>query len=94
MAYTSLRKYLIKDGYLRIAPEVFMRIAPNRKASQKHYDRLKEYAPSTGKVIIIRLTEKQYANITYLTGGPDNQEKKDPGRKISVQKNHHSRKTF
>jgi len=26
-------------------------------------------------VIIIRLTEKQYANITYLTGGPDNQEK-------------------
>ena len=75
MAYTSLRKYLIKDGYLRIAPEVFMRIAPNRKASQKHYDRLKEYAPSTGNVMIIRLTEKQYANITYLTGGSDNQEK-------------------
>ena len=69
-----LRKYLIKDGYLRIAPEVFMHIVPNRKASQKHYDRLKEYAPSTGKVIIIRLTEKQYANITYPTGGPDNQE--------------------
>jgi CRISPR-associated protein Cas2 len=40
-AYTNLRKFLIKDGYLRIAPEVFMRIITNRKTAQKHFDRLK-----------------------------------------------------
>ena len=74
-AYTELRKFLIKDGYLRIAPEVFMRITTNRKTAQKHFDRLKEYAPATGEVRILRLTEKQYANITYLTGCPDEQEK-------------------
>jgi len=73
-AYTNLRKFLIKDGYLRIAPEVFVRITANRKAAQKHYDRLQEYAPKTGIVRIIRLTEKQFANITYLTGKPDRQE--------------------
>jgi len=27
-----------------------------------------------GTVRILRLTEKQYANISYLTGGPDKQE--------------------
>ena len=74
-AYTNLRKFLIKYGYHRIAPEVFMRITTNRKTAQKHFDRLKEYAPATGEVRILRLTEKQYANITYLTGCPDEQEK-------------------
>jgi CRISPR-associated protein Cas2 len=34
--YTKLRKFLHKDGYLRIAPEVYMRIVQNRKASEKH----------------------------------------------------------
>lgn len=38
--YTKLRKFLQKDGYLRIAPEVYMRIVPNRKASEKHYRRV------------------------------------------------------
>ena len=33
-AYTNLRKFLIKDGYLRIAPEVFMRITTNRKTAK------------------------------------------------------------
>ena len=74
-AYTNLRKFLIKDGYLRIGPEIFMRITQNRKSAQKHYDRVKEYLPSTGTVMAIRLTEKQYANITYLSGEPDSQEK-------------------
>ena len=27
--YTKLRKFLHKDGYLRIAPEVYMRIVQN-----------------------------------------------------------------
>lgn len=32
--YTKLKKFLHKDGYLRIAPEVYMRIVQNRKAFQ------------------------------------------------------------
>ena len=72
--YTLLRKHLTKDGYLRIAPEVFVRIVPNRKAAEKHYRRLSEVAPRTGTVRVLRLTEKQYAKCFYLTGGPDYQE--------------------
>ncbi len=73
--YTNLRKFLQKDGYLRIAPEVYMRVVPNRKASEKHYRRIDEMAPRTGAVRLLRLTEKQYSNIYMVTGEADLQEK-------------------
>ncbi len=73
--YTNLRKFLQKDGYLRIAPEVYMRVVPNRKASEKHYRRIDEMAPRTGTVRLLRLTEKQYSNIYMVTGETDLQEK-------------------
>ena len=73
--YTKLKKFLHKDGYLRIAPEVYMRIVKNRKASEKHFRRIEEYAPKTGTVRLLHLTEKQYNNIYLVTGEPDYQEK-------------------
>lgn len=73
--YTKLRKFLQKDGYIRIAPEVFMRIVQNRKTSEKHYRRIEEVAPRTGTVRLLRLTEKQYEKIYMVTGAVDYQEK-------------------
>ena len=73
--YTKLRKFLQKDGYIRIAPEVYMRVVQNRKASEKHYRRIEEAAPKTGVVRLLRLTEKQFSNIFMVTGEPDYQEK-------------------
>jgi len=73
--YTILRKFLIKDGYLRIAPEVFMRVTPTRRSSEKHFRRLAAVAPKTGTVRVLHMTEKQYEGIYLLTGTPDYQEK-------------------
>lgn len=73
--YTRLRKFLQKDGYIRIAPEVYMRIVQNRKTSEKHYRRIEEVAPKSGTVRLLRLTEKQYDKIYMLTGEADYQEK-------------------
>ena len=73
--YTKLRKFLRKDGYLRIAPEVYMRIVQNRKTAEKHYRRIDEVAPKTGLVRMLRLTEKQYNNIYLVTGETDYQAK-------------------
>ena len=72
--YTKLRKFLLKDGYIRIAPEVFMRVVQNRKASEKHYRRIDEVKPKTGVVRLLRLTERQYNNIYMVIGEPDYQE--------------------
>lgn len=73
--YTKLRKFLQKDGYIRIAPAVYMRVVANRKSSEKHYRRIDEVAPRTGVVRLLRLTEKQYNNIHMVTGDHDYQEK-------------------
>lgn len=73
--YARLRKFLHKDGYIRIAPEAFMRVVQNRKTSEKHYRRIEEYAPKTGTVRLLRLTEKQYNNIYMVSGEKDYQEK-------------------
>ena len=43
--YTKLRKFLHKYGYIRIVPEVFMRIVQNRKASEKLIIRQKWLGP-------------------------------------------------
>lgn len=75
MAYTAFRNFLISDGYLRIGAELFMRIVTNRKGAEKHIRRLQEYNPGSGTVRILRLTEKQFAKIQYLTGGPNMQER-------------------
>lgn len=72
--YTKLRNFLYSDGYLRIGTELFMRITSSRKATEKHMRRLEKYAPNTGTVRVIKLTERQYAGIWYLTGQPDLQE--------------------
>jgi CRISPR-associated protein Cas2 len=72
--YTMFRKFLISDGYMRIAPEVFMRIVQNRKAAQKHYRRMEHYLPTTGTVRVLKLTEKQYANMYMPVAEPDYQE--------------------
>ncbi len=73
--YTKLRKFLQRDGYLRIAPEVYMRIVQNRKAAEKHCRRIEEVAPKTGTVRLLRLTEKQFNNIYMVTGEADYQER-------------------
>lgn len=52
-----------------------MRIMQNRKASEKHYRRIEEYAPKTEVVKLLRLTEKQYNNIYMVSGDSDYQEK-------------------
>ena len=74
--YTKLRKFLLADGYQRIAQDVFMRVVTNRKGAEKHYRRLDEHAPTTGTVRVLRLTEKQYARTYMLAEDYDYQEDK------------------
>ena len=74
-AYTRLRKFLILDGYNLIGPELFMRVATNRKSAEKHLRRMEEFNPKTGVVRVLKLTETQYKKIWFLTGDEDYQEK-------------------
>lgn len=74
-AYAKLRKFLESDGYLMLQSEVFMRITTNRKSAEKHLRRIQAFNPKTGVIRILKITEKQYANIWMMTGEVDYQEK-------------------
>lgn len=73
--YTESRKFLIKDEYLLLQCEVFMRITNNHKGVEKHLNRIKKNIPSTGTVRILRLTEKQFCNIGLYQFEGDLQER-------------------
>ena len=60
-----------------------MRITPTRRTSEKHYHRLEEYAPKSGAVRVLRLTEKQYDGI-YLLVGEDDYQEKTVGKKCHI----------
>ena len=47
------------------------------KNSEKHFRRIEEYAPRTGVVRMLRLTEKQYENISMISRIEDLQERRD-----------------
>lgn len=51
-----------------------MRITNNRKGAEKHMNRIKKYIPSTETVRIIRLSEKQFCNMSLYQFEEDLQE--------------------
>lgn len=73
--YTQFRKRLVAEGFVLLQPEVFMRVSPTRAAAEHLEEQLREDVPETGAICVLTLTERQYASIRYLTGGPDRQER-------------------
>ncbi|MBQ5998130.1 MAG: CRISPR-associated endonuclease Cas2 [Treponema sp.] len=74
-AYTELRKFLAGDGYLKLQPDVFIRVEDTKKSCIKHQNRIKRYLPSTGEVRMLILTEKQFENCVLCQEKPDLQER-------------------
>ena len=73
-AYAELRKFLIKDGYLLLQPEVFMRVENTKKNCIKHQNRIKQFLPPTGTVRMFIITEKQYSSCALCQEEVDLQE--------------------
>jgi len=72
--YTELRKFLIKDGYLLLQPEVFMRVENTKKNCEKHQNRIKEFLPKSGTVRMFILTENQFSSCVLFQENLDLQE--------------------
>ncbi|MDO4467457.1 MAG: CRISPR-associated endonuclease Cas2 [Bacillota bacterium] len=72
--YTNFRKELVKNGFIQQIPDIYMRVCSSRKSCDKYIQKMYEKAPKTGKIIVLKLTEKQYKKRIYITGEPDKQE--------------------
>lgn len=72
--YTAFRKLLLAKGFVLMQPEVFMAVAPTRRAAEQLLTHLQAQSPTTGTVCALVLTERQYASMRYLVGCPPYQE--------------------
>lgn len=66
--YRKFRKYLIKSGFIMQQESVYSKLTLNGMAAKTVASNVKKNAPPSGIVELLIVTEKQYANIEYITG--------------------------
>ena len=66
--YRVFRKYLIKEGYLMLQESVYAKLVTNDGAASAGIMRLRKNRPPQGLVQVLKVTEKQFATMTYITG--------------------------
>ena len=67
-AYLLFRKYLINEGFIMLQESVYSKLILNSEQSNSLYERVKRNAPSKGLIEFLVITERQYANIRFITG--------------------------
>lgn len=66
--YRLFRKHLIKDGFLMLQESVYAKLVINEGAAGAVVMRLRKHRPSHGLVQVLKVTEKQFATMEYITG--------------------------
>lgn len=66
--YRLFRKSLIKEGYLMMQESVYAKLVTNDGAAGAAVMRLRKYRPPEGLVQVLKITEKQFATMEYITG--------------------------
>lgn len=67
-AYRLFRKFLIQDGYLMLQQSVYAKLAVNDGAAGASIMRLRKHHPPDGLVQVLRVTEKQFATMEFISG--------------------------
>lgn len=66
--YRIFRKYLISEGYLMLQESVYAKLVTNDGAAGAAIMRLRKHRPPQGLVQVLKVTEKQFATMVYITG--------------------------
>lgn len=67
--YRLFRKRLLKEGYLMLQESVYAKLVINDSAANSAIRQLRKIRPPVGLVQALKVTEKQYATMAYITGG-------------------------
>lgn len=68
--YAHFRKKLINDGFIMLQESVYCKLVMSATAAELAKQRVDHIKPSHGVIQILTITEKQYAQMDYLLGGP------------------------
>lgn len=66
--YRLFRKCLIKEGYLMLQESVYAKLVTNEGTANAAVARLRKQRPPEGLVQVLKVTEKQFATMIYITG--------------------------
>ena len=67
--YRLFRKFLIKEGFIMVQQSVYSKLVLNDQSYRAEVDRLFKAKPPKGLVQVLRVTEKQYEDMIFITGG-------------------------
>lgn len=73
---TQFRKALLDDGFEMLQYSVYTRICANRDSANMHLNRVKRFAPVTGSIRMLMVTENQYSEMAVIAGEKSTQEEK------------------
>lgn len=74
--YCHFRKFLLRDGYQMLQYSVYCRIVNGLEGVEKHSKRIEKNMPTSGNVRLLKVTEKQYADMMFIVGEPTITEEK------------------
>lgn len=64
----DFRKNLIKDGFSMFQFSIYVRNCPSVENASMHINRVKKILPEYGKVVILKITDKQFADMEFFIG--------------------------
>lgn len=66
--YRQFRKFLVHEGYLMLQESVYAKLVINEGSAGAAIMRLRKNRPPDGLVQVLKVTEKQFATMEYITG--------------------------
>lgn len=66
--YRLFRKHLINEGFLMLQESVYSKLVTNDGVAGAVVMRLRKKRPPEGLVQVLKVTEKQFATMDYITG--------------------------
>ena len=64
----GFRKNIMKNGFTMLQYSVYTRHCASSESADAHEKRVKKLLPPLGKISILRITDKQFANIIHFWG--------------------------
>ena len=82
-AATDFRNFLLDNGFAMVQYSIYIKLFSGKDACEKYYKLIKNNLPPQGKVDILTITDKQYANIISYSSG-EKIEKKTIGTAVII----------
>ena len=66
--YRKFRKNLILNGFFMLQESVYCRMVINEAMARNVVARIESFKPPAGMICVMAVTEKQFANISFIIG--------------------------